>query len=295
MAAMDINQLAGELDVVFQQALDRMESQTRDAIFIDHTLRQLLDQAATDDSIINWDPERAISPKLAFRSLALRLIKVGQGSKTREGTLTPLDYEDLLSWPDAPRRAYGTPAADFLKCIEHARSKRLSDFWVQLRSRIAPASDPQQATINATADLLAAFAIVLPHQFVVPVASGPNGQLIIPFSIRRESYDLEWVVPTEALESVSRALHALATLCHLGGEPSFANVLLELNLSLHNRMRSTLRKYSYNERFTAGGIITIRLQRDNIHFVLTPWIYDQARLALTQVRGLHFISTAQYA
>ena len=55
MAEMDINRLASELDVVFQQALDRMESQTRDAIFIDHTLRQLLDQAASDDSRVGRD------------------------------------------------------------------------------------------------------------------------------------------------------------------------------------------------------------------------------------------------
>lgn len=283
--------LACELDTVYLQALDRMESQTRDAMLIDKTLRQLLDQRESDESILNWDPARAISPRLAFRSLALRLIHESTRVKTRQVDVNRQDYEDLLAWSDAPKRRHGKPVEDFLDCIEHGRTKRLSEFWQSLRSRISPDADPVQARINATADLLGAFSVQLPTEHIVPFIPINRDQTIVPYQIGRDEADLEWVITQTALDDISRVNHAISTLCQLAGHDLYSTLILEMNMSFHQRMRSSFNRYRPQESFPAGGVVSMRLHRDNVDFRFSGEIFELVLAALSPIRGLHFVQS----
>lgn len=294
MASEDLDDLAKQLDIVFQNTLDRLEVQTRDAIIIDRALRQLLDQNETDESIINWDPERAISPKLAFRALALRLIHEADKAVTREATINSLDYEDLLAWPDEPRRRVNSAADEFLIRIEHARTKSVAEFWHQFQARIAPDRDPIHAQISATSDLLSAFAVELPTEFIVPFVPIGEGIHILPFGLKRQKDDLEWVIHQDVMNNVFRTNHALATICLLHKETMLSTLILEMNTAFHSKMKTTFRQYTPNEQFLAGGVLSLRMQRDHIDFRLSRPLFDMVQQAMSPVRGLHFVNTPKF-
>jgi len=291
MAHDDLDALVRQLDILFQNTLDRLESQTRDAIIIDRTLRQLLDQNETEESVINWDPEKAISPKRAFRSLALRLIHEADQAVTRDSTINSLDYEDLLAWPDEPRRRAGSAADEFLKRIEYARAKSLAGFWAQFQARIAPDRDPLQAQITAISDLLTAFAVELPSQYIVPFAHIGDGVHILPLGLKRAEQDLEWVVKAEVMNTIAKANHALATVCQLNREGTLAALILEMNSTFHNKLKASFRQYAPADQFLAGGVLSLRMQRDHIDFRLSRRLFEMVLASMKPVRGLHFVPT----
>lgn len=291
--AAPIDDLVGRLDVLYQNTLDRLESQTRDAIIIDRALRQLLDQRESDESILNWNPEKAISPKLAFRALALKIINQADQAITRESAINPLDYEDLLMWPDEPRRrAQGGSASDeFLLRIEYARSKTLADFWQQFQTRIAPDRDPALAQITAVTDLLGAFAVELPTEYLIPFSQASNGVYVLPHGLKRGEADLEWVIRPEQMNAIARANHALATMCQLKHQGLFAGLILEMNTTLHNKLKTSFNQYTPNDQYLAGGVLSLRLQRDHIDFRMSKQLFDIVGETMKPVRGLHFVST----
>lgn len=291
--AAPIEDLVGRLDVLYQNTLDRLESQTRDAIIIDRALRQLLEQNESDDSILNWNPEKAISPKLAFRALALKIIHQADQAITREVAISPLDYEDLLMWPDEPRRrGQGSSASDeFLRRIEYARGKTLADFWQQFQTRIAPDRDPALAQITAVTDLLGAFAVELPNEYLIPFSRASNGIYVIPHALKRDEADLEWVIRPEQMNTITKANHGLATMCQLKHQGLFASLILEMNTTLHNKLKTSFSQYAPNDLFVAGGVLSLRMQRDHIDFRMSQPLFDIVAETMKPVRGLHFVST----
>lgn len=290
----DLQGLVEQLDTLYQNALDRLEAQTNDAIGFDRDLRRLLDQSETDESIVNWDPERAISPRLLYRSLALRLIKQSDAAVTRDVAISPMDYEDLLSWSDEPHPRSGNHKQDLLRRIQYARTKRLATFWSQFQARIAPDRDPVQARITALSDLLCVFAIEQPAKYIVPYSPLLSGVVIVPFALKRVDGDLDWVVKQETMTLISKANHALATICQLGQSSLMATLILEMNTTIHSKLRSSLYKYSPNEQFLAGGMLSTRLRRDYIDYRMSPELFSHFRASLGTVRGLCFIDSPRF-
>jgi hypothetical protein len=290
-----IEDLVDQLDVLYQNTLDRLESQTRDAIIIDRALRQLLDQNESDESILNWNPEKAISPKLAFRALALKIIHQADQAITREVAISPLDYEDLLMWPDEPRRrGQGSSAADeFLRRIDYARNKTLADFWQQFQTRIAPDRDPALAQITAVTDLLGAFAVELPNEYLIPYTRASGGIYVLPHAIKRGPADLEWVIRPEQMSAIARANHGLATMCQLRHQGLFATLILEMNATLHNKLKTCFNQYTPNDLYVAGGVLSLRLQRDHIDFRMSQQLFEIVAETMKPVRGLHFVATTK--
>lgn len=293
--ATDLVALAGQLDEVFQRTLDRLETQIRDALLIDRELRLLLEQNESDESIINWDPERAISPKYAFRSLALRLIKEADTAVTRESAISPLDYEDLLNWVDEPRRRSGMPTQDVLLRVEYARQKRLATFWTQFQARIAPDREPMVAHITAIEDLLSSFAVSMPTEYVIPFSRISAETLIIPFALQRRDEDLEWVVREDVMGKIAKANHAIATICQLQHESVFASLILEMNATFHNKMRTGFQQYTPDDHFLAGGVLSMRMKRDHIDYRMSPQLFDLLKATMSKVRGLYFVHAPKFA
>lgn len=291
MSVLEIDELVGKLDGIFQDTLDRLESQARDAVLIDKAIKQLLDQHDSDEDIMNWDPEKAISPKNAFRALALKLIHASDKANTRTVSVSPLDYEDLLAWPDEPRKRNGSHVEELFQRIEYARAKSLGAFWDQYRTRIAPESDPVQAKISAVTDLINAFAIGMPHEFIVPFSPRGQGAYVMPFSLRRAPHELEWVIRNDTLCAIARANHALATICQLNSAGTLAALILEMNSALHSKLKSSFRKYQPGELFIAGATVSLVMHREHIDFKLSKDMFALVRDAMQPVRGLHFVNT----
>lgn len=290
-----ISTLIRDLDILYQSALDRLESQARDAIIIDKALRQILDQPDDDASVLNWNPERAISPRAAFRALAQQIVHAADGTVTRnDNAITTLDYEDLLSWPDEPKRLPGqSPTHELFRRIEYARSKSLRGFWNRFVVRIAPDKDPQAALLSAATDLVDAFGVEMPDRLLVPYrAREPFRTLLLPF--HRSPEDIEWTVHAPALVSMTRANHALATICRVHGDSSVAAAIHEVNGALHSRMKTSFRQYRPRETFLAGDYLHMVFSRDHVDYRLCNRIWERVWEALPQnIQALQFVDAPE--
>jgi hypothetical protein len=290
-----ISTLIYDLDVVFQSTLDRLESWARDALIIDKAIRQILDQPDEDDSVLNWNPERAMSPRHAFRALAQRVVQAADETLTRtDNAITTLDYEDLLNWPDEPKRQPGQPLAhELFRRIEYARRKTLRAFWNRLSVRIAPDRDPEAARISATSDLVSAFGVETPERMLVPYRSRESFRtLLLPFN--RTIGDIEWTVHAPALVNMTGANHALATLCRLDGDATVAASIHELNGSLHSRMKTSFRQYKPRETYFAGDHLQIVLCRDHVDYRLGERVWSRVWDALpSSSMDLQFVDSPE--
>ena len=286
-----IDQLIHELDVVYQGTLDRLEVQARDAVLIDKALRQILDQGDEADAVLNWNPERAISPRGAFRALANQVVKAAQTTATREDTaITTLDYEDLLSWPDEPKRLPGeAPSSELFRRIAYARNKSLRKFWNSFVVRIAPDRDPATALMTAASDLATAFGIEAPTHLLLPFRhQDPFRTLLFPFN--RSQGDLEWTVHQPAMLNLIRANHALSTICRVNGDGSAATAIHELNGNLQSRMKTSFRQYKPRDSFIAGDLLNLQFGRDHVDFQMGVRVWELVWQALPEhVPELQFV------
>lgn len=283
----DYEKLILELDGVYQESLVRLESQTRDAMFIESALRKLLDQSPGDDAVLEWDPQRAMNPKIAFRSIALRIIEVARNDVTRGLGITKIDYEDLLTWTDEPIRK-GTSSENFLAYIEYAKDKTLKEFWQRLQARIQPDKDPEMSARQAVSDLMNAFAITFPKQVVIPFTR-INNMHALSLSLRRCTDDLALVISPTQLQSIVRANHAISTLLILNAKTSAAEQIYEATNSIQNRMSSNYFMYKHKDTFFAGSSLQIRFMREYVNYSMHPSVFDLVKKEITQ-----FDSKAEY-
>jgi len=290
-----ISTLIFDLDILFQSALDRLESQARDAVIIDKALRQILDQPDEDASVLNWSPERAMSPRTAFRALAQQVVQAADATVTRnDNAITTLDYEDLISWPDEPKRLPGqSPTHELFRRIQYARTKSLRDFWNRFVVRIAPDRDPAAAILSAATDLVSAFGVEMPDRLLVPYRSkAPYRTLLLPF--HRTPEDIEWTVHAPALVKLTRANHALATICRVHGDTSIAAAIHEANGALHARMKTSFRQYRPRETFLAGDYLHMQFCRDHVAYRLGNRIWERVWEALPQhIHSLQFVDSPE--
>ena len=265
--------LIGELDAIFQATADRLERQALDAELIDRALRRLLEQATDDPSVMEWDPRRPISPRNAFRALAMRIVGTIQSSSGRRVPISPSDYEDLLAWPDEPVRS-GTPTEDFLSSIAFARQQSLQAFWDRLQLRVSPEHDPDRAIRQALEDLLDAFAIAQPRNLVVPVLQVPP-QRALSMDLRRTDNDLPWVINAMQLQRLTRANHAIATVCVLDGKPDAAEAIHEATGRITQRLKANFAQYQPNTIHHAGRDVQLAFGRDTIAYRFRIPLYER--------------------
>jgi hypothetical protein len=275
----DSQQLIADLDHVYQSTLDRLASQARDAHMLDLALRRILDQEDDDARILDWDVERAMSPRTAFRALAMKLVEHLQGSVQREIALSPIDYEDLLTWPLEPRRLGVTPVDDFLHRVQRARQYRLADFWVELTNRVTPHLSPDSATKRAGTDLAIAFVRELPHTAVIPVRNVALARTL-GLPIQRQDQDPDWILPAATLHLMTRANHALSTVAELGDQGKVARHIRECTSVMAGKVKAAFRQYEPKDSFHAGVDLTIELSRDCVDYRLSPRLFELAQAAI---------------
>ena len=265
--------LVDELDTLFQSALDRMQEQARDA----YVLEQALKRALADDSsasVLGWDIERAITPLAAYQALAHRIIRQ---MPTELGLAAPPEahhYQDLLVWPDEPRRTDDIHK-DFQRKIDYARKVTLRNFVDLIVARFAPDKAPATSSVCVARDLLRAFVVELPRDVVVPVQRNPD-TIMVPLIIRRREHEVSWVMPIRTTQLVARTNYALATLARLTGKHVVAQRMGEMTHDFLQAMRRSFRQYEPNQTFYGGAEARIELAADCVDYTISPALYDLA-------------------
>lgn len=279
--------LVAELDAVYQDATQRLEQQARDAQHLDQRVRRVLNLTTSGAPL--FDPRRPMSPRQTFRALAMQIVDLIQTTSGRKVPLATADFDDLLAWPTEPNRPGVSQADEIMQGLAIARQQSLHTFWDRLRLRVTPETDPQRAIAQAIADLLEAFAIPQPDAVVVPYIAMPP-QRALSMDLRRQDEDLEWVLSESQRRRMTRANHAIATVCLLNGQPDVAEAIHHTNHQIAQRLQTRFGQYEAGFVHTGTQDIQIAFARDVIAYRLRMPIYERLTDTLaTHTAGITFV------
>lgn len=270
-------EMVSELDVIFQSALDRMESQARDAYVLEQALKRVLADTTTG-SVLGWDVEKAITPLAAYQALAFRIIDELPVSLGLPRTPQRHQYADLLVWPDEPKRT-GDLLKDFEARVQYARKLTLRHFVDLAVTRFAPDTDPDLSATCAASDLLRAFVIALPQNLVVPVQDAPTGK-ILPMMIRRLPDEVRWVMPHISTQIVARTNYAISTLARLHGKGVVATRMAEMTRDFQAFITKNFGVYEARQTFHGGAEVTTRLLADWVDYEVSEELFRILRDAM---------------
>lgn len=277
----DVALLAQQLDEVYQQALTRLAQQTRDSILIDQALRRLLDQTSEDASVLQWDPERAMPPHSAFRSLALKLIERAHALTSNEFPLLETHYADLLSWSAEPKRYDLSPADQFLARIAFAREQTLSSFWEKLKTRLSPQSNPYRSERNAVVDLVQCFGTEVPEAVLLPKLSFPSTTALVlklPRAFKEHPFSMS---PSNA-ERLNCAVQSVSTLLLLARHQKAATGLNEGMGMLSGKLRGNFSQYAHKDTYYCGLTGSMVLFEDHIQLRIHHELFEDIRASVTR-------------
>jgi hypothetical protein len=287
-AAQDLQSLARKLDAIYLETLDRLEQQTRDSILIDQALRRLLDQDG-DQSVLQWDPERAMPPHAAFRSLALKLIERAHAITSHEFPLLETHYADLLSWSAEPRRYELPPSEQFIARINYARAQSLQAFWLKLSTRLVPDARPYDAEVDAVADLATCFGKQVPEAVLIPTVRHPGSLalvLLLPRGFREQAYSLS----STNLERLCCGVQAISTLLLLQRQVKSATALNEAVASLTGRLRASFGQYAHKDTYYWAETGTLVLFQDHIQLRIPQELFSPIQdAALRHLNNPQFV------
>lgn len=266
--------LVDELDAVFQSALERMQSQARDAFVLEQALRNILSDHS-GSSVLGWDIEKAITPLAAYQALAQRIIDQLPSALGLSRTPQRHQYADLLVWPDEPKRT-GDLMKDYQARIDYARRLTLRQFVDLTIARFAPDKDPDVAEACAAADLLRAFVIQLPQDLVVPVQDMGIAK-ILPMRITRLADDVRWVMPHLTAQVVARTNYAISTVARLSGKALVASRMVEMTRDFQSFVEKGYGVYEQNQTFRGGSEVQKRLLADWVDYQVSDDLYGRLR------------------
>lgn len=268
-----------ELDQVFQSALDRMESQARDAFVLEQALKRILSDNGPN-SVLGWDVEKAITPLAAYQALALRIVDQLPAALGLTSTPQRHQYADLLVWPDEPKRT-GDLLKDFEARVQYARKLSLRQFIDLAIARFAPDDEPELAASCAATDLLRAFVITLPQNLVVPVQEDRHTK-IYPMLIRRTDQDVRWVMPQITAQVISRTNYAISTVARLHGKPVVATRMAEMTRDFQAFIQQNFGVYQDRQTFRGGAEVTTRLLADWVDYDVSEELFGILKRTMAQ-------------
>lgn len=290
MSRPGLDALVEQLDRLFQSALDRMETQARDAHVLEQALKRILCDASPT-SVLGWDVEKAITPIAAYRALALRIIDRLPAELGLAHALQRHQYIDLLDWPDAPKRT-GDLLKDYEAQIRYARRVSLRGLIDQVLARFAPDTNPSLSATCAAVDLLRAFAIPLQQSLVVPVQDEKHA-IVFPMLIQRTEDEERWVLPQRTAQRMARAHYAIGTLATLDGTPVVAQRMAEMTRDLQAFVTQYFGVYEPDKTFRGGAEVAMRMRADWIDYEVSERIAGILRRAMAEAdHRLAFVPAA---
>ncbi len=289
MTQLPIPEQIAKLDALYREALDRLEAHAKDADILDKQVRRILDQPDTNESILEFHPELALPPRLAYRALALQLVRIADEQRIATRDVSPLDYEDLLSWETEPRRIGNMTMLEEVQIkLAYARKRTLQSFWDRYTLRIAPGRDPVRAASVAVTDLVEAISVKMPETVIVPFLEHHDRKAFF-MTIPKSVGELEWVLQPPAISGLARTLHAFVTLCRAIGQHTAAELMQDTCQSVQTTLKTTNYRYRPREMYWAGDILRMMMMRDHIEFRFDPAVFAAMRQQIVAQTGLTFV------
>lgn len=278
--APDIDAMVDELDELYRQALDRLEVQATDVLALDDEIKRVLQRSAQNERILEWDPERAMPPHTAFRALALQIIQRASTELPSETPLLESHYSDLLTWNEEPTSAK-TIRDQIAARIEFARGRSLRDFWTRLQTRIKPHDNPKASLRRAIDDFVLTIGQPVPEAILVPTFFHRES-FALCLEFNRERGEMEYTVTPRQLQQIFAVGHSLATLLLLQGLHKPAIGINEALAASSNRLRANFGLYAHRDQYPGGTELLLRLHKDHVQFICTPFLFELLSKALSQ-------------
>ncbi|MEY2161272.1 hypothetical protein [Rhodanobacter sp. FW106-PBR-LB-2-11] len=281
--------LLTDLDAAYQAILDHLEKQTTGVASINSDLQRVLN-AGADTQVINYQPDRALSPQDAFKDLAEVLVRRERPRLDPRGLRKDVRYDDLLRPTEEPARGSMTTAEFALARIAHARTRSIHAFYERLVVRISPESVPERASEYVFQELVASFAVHVPPMLIVPHAEDSFGSTVF-IRLTRHEGEKPYNLTHDQFVRVEQAFHALGTACVMAGNEQAAAAITEAGNELVRRLRENHRQYRHAEDQHGGIHIRVTLWRDKVAFHLSNSVMEIVRsLMLTSSKGLQFVA-----
>lgn len=284
----EASQLIADLEHAYHAVLDQLQDQVSGAAMINDSLRKVLD-TGSDLPLINFHPDRAITPQQAFKELGEILVRKERPRLDPRSTRREIRYDDLLRWTDEPPRG-NLSVSEFASAkIAHARTKSLQDFYQRLLVRLTPEAVPAKAAEYVFEELSAALSVMVPPCIIVPYSTNNSGTIVF-MRLTRAQQQKPWYLTAEQFASLEQALLALATACVLAGHEKTASVITEAGNELVMRLHESHRQYVHADEQRGGNQIRVLLLRDKIEFHLSNQVMDVLRnIMLNNSKGIEFV------
>ena len=251
------------LDGIYQDILNALERQARDAISVNANLTELFaaQHAQSRSQVLDWSAERAVTPFDAFRQLAERLMSELRPMLDPAGSLAAVPYQDLIEWPDVP--AHGDPNQRLLATIEFARQRSLRTFFNEVRARFQPEKMPGNANQLAINDLMTGFCVEQPDLVVLPMKRSSGACM---FTLRLIKSPLAMHINKQNLNILLRVNAAIATLARLEGKHKLATTLNEGSASMLLKLTSRQFQYEDNDRHHFADDMIVVMRPDHLQY-----------------------------
>jgi len=281
--------LLRDLDTAYQSILDQLEQQTTGVVSINSNLQKVLN-AGPDTPVINYQPDRALSPQDVFRDLAEVLVRRERPRLDPRGVRKDVRYDDLLRWADEPARGTQSATEFALSRISRARARSLHDFYERFVVRISPESLPERASEYVSQELLGSFAVPVPPSLIVPHCVDSFGTAVF-IRLTRQHGEKPYYLTQDQFVRVEQAFLALATACVMAGNEQAAAAITEAGNELVRRLRENHRQYRHADEQHGGLHLRVVLWRDKVAFHLSNAVMDILRsLMLASSKGLQFVA-----
>lgn len=269
----EIDHMVDQLDALYQQALDRLETQSADVLAIDQEIKRVLQRGSENENILQWDPERAMPPHTAFRALAVQIIAKASGTVPAETPLLESHYYDLLSWPEDPLRTDHCLKDQIAARIGFARKQSLREFWARLQSRIAPHANLDDSRRRAVDDFVHTIGRPVPEAILVPTLFGAHSSTLC-LELHRTKAEMEFMISPRHLHQIYAVGHALATLLLINGVHKAASGINEALSAASNKLRNNFGLYAHRDHFPGGPEMSLRLHKDHVQYIVSADLYQ---------------------
>jgi hypothetical protein len=271
----DLDGIATELDALYFRLISRIEALVEEADAVDRRLRELFQAESFSnglDADRAIDPLRPMTPNAAFRLVIGRLLQVVNGRVSSFRTTCSESFEDLLAW--GSQESMGRSSDDIRHALAEGRKHSIARAWQDIRLRISPTEDPNQARDKALWALVDGFCVRVHGRILLPYARINGHARLLQTSLNTELRELAYVIAPPQLRTISNTCQSLGTLDALAGDHERGGRMAEVAGKLARHLKTTNGGYIDGDRFGNFRELEILLSRDRAIYEVTTDVFD---------------------
>lgn len=289
--AEELAPLVTKLDALYQEVLDKIETQVAEASQINAELSDAVGLGVGGETLLKWDPELALSPKAAYKSftevLAKKAAPLFFSNRVQRSSYR---YQDLVDWAMPYSRARMSQQELQTARMHYARTRTVSAFFNELTIRFAPQSCPDQAADRATSELARIFSVSTPIGTVIPVLRG-EAPAIFVYQMYHRDDEMIWHLAQRHYTAIVKAANSIATICLLNEHGGAAVAIGEMLNQLDAKMAKAHGQYEDGDGLFAGNVLRVVMHRDTADFQVGETVHalldKSLREHVSDVRLIH--------